>query len=330
MSNDDKESENEKWLARLRDPIWQFWGALIALLGLAVSLFGIYDVYSRQQAAPHLAIKDFGYYELISTDEPALQELDLYYEGKDVKNATTMYFKLVNDGPIPIRPDDYITPITFRIEPPVEIASAIIRERDPASLDFQITRTNTDTVELSPSLFNPNDFVQVALTLVNRNSDTALDFTIKDMTRVPSLQQIAIDTEETSLIAPAFRYGSFTISFPQLLILASITACVIALTIFAIRRFLSPQYFATWLELKVIFISFMSGMLLFWLWALFTSLQKERTSTYWSFWLPPTIAGGTFVAAYIAYIAWLSVARRRRESIGKTGKSVQTSVAEKD
>jgi hypothetical protein len=55
---------SEKLARRFRDPVWEFWGAVIAIITLVISTFVAYDVLYKSKDNSELTIKLKGYYKI--------------------------------------------------------------------------------------------------------------------------------------------------------------------------------------------------------------------------------------------------------------------------
>ncbi len=310
-------SPKARWQERLRDPIWQFWGVIATVIALAITMFATYDLYYRQQTDIEVHVKDYFDYRLYWPGDPSFGALTVKYREKPVDNAYAIFFTLSNEGNKPIAPVDYVTPITLKLEPSAEIADAQIVGRTPSSLDFQITRVNTDTVQLSPSLFNPGDSMRIVLTVVNRTDLT--QSRLVDISRIPGMAQITFESDQGT-VRTGFVQGTFTFSFRDLLFVALVTAMLIGATVFLLRRIVGSGYFEKYAGIKIAVIAFMTGALLFWATMLARALLGRASVEYWQFWGLPTFVGALLAVAYIAYLLNLlrTGVKRKRDSLPPT------------
>jgi hypothetical protein len=100
---------------------------------------------------------------LISTDEEIQDKVEVLYEGQRVKNVRLLVIKLVNDGHVPIKKDDFDKPVKF-IFPNAKILTADKLTTYPENLGITSHYRN-DWLEMDPALFNRKDYVQFKLLL---------------------------------------------------------------------------------------------------------------------------------------------------------------------
>ncbi|MDQ3649371.1 MAG: hypothetical protein M3458_03645 [Acidobacteriota bacterium] len=136
----------------LRDPIWQFIGATIALAALLISILPF--VIARKRKA--IAYYFFSSTPLSAEDDDKLR---IVYDGKPVENVGTVFVRLYNSGNLPIQPDEFYSPVTIRFGG----ESQILRVRYaayPSPFDMAI-EVQSNTLSLAPVMLNKRDGINI-------------------------------------------------------------------------------------------------------------------------------------------------------------------------
>lgn len=94
---------------------------------------------------------------LISSEEAIRDEIEITYRGTPVKNVRLVVIKLINDGYLPIKKDEFdnYVRITF---PNGTVLSAEKLKFYPDNIDTSISYAD-DWVEIDPALFNRGDYI---------------------------------------------------------------------------------------------------------------------------------------------------------------------------
>jgi hypothetical protein len=104
----------------LRDPIWQL------VLGLVV-LLAMFFIFRRQTHRKQLSYKVITAEPVISIREKKkVSDLHILYKGDEVSELNLRVIKIINDGNVPIRPEDFMGPAlleTWRLLPLTRMTS---------------------------------------------------------------------------------------------------------------------------------------------------------------------------------------------------------------
>jgi uncharacterized membrane protein YidH (DUF202 family) len=70
-------------------------------------------------------------------------------------------------GNVPIRPGDFVTPISITVPPPARVVVRRIENADPQSLQPRLNQVRASEIALEPLLLNPGDSFRVELTMLD-------------------------------------------------------------------------------------------------------------------------------------------------------------------
>jgi hypothetical protein len=178
----------------LRDGIWQFIGAVLALLGVIAAMY----IYWQQRQLKELA---FG---LVSSRRPLAiadelsSRVTVQLDGRSVVNLHLLVFGLRNSGHQAIDQGHFQGPLTI-IFSSGQVVSAEITSQVPSNLRAELVVSH-DHVELKPLLLNAGDQVLVQVLLSSPTPTWEVDARIVD---VPSLVPI----NHTPRLPPFFQSG---------------------------------------------------------------------------------------------------------------------------
>lgn len=142
----------------LRDPVWQFVGALLALITIASTII----MYLIQRQRKRLSYDVISTSQLLTIREELEGKLQVLYEGQPAHDIRLLVVKLMNSGNIAVSSSDYERPVSFETGPSSKILSAVVTEVDPQNLDADVT-VGDGRVTLKPLLLNPADSVTMKI-----------------------------------------------------------------------------------------------------------------------------------------------------------------------
>ncbi len=174
----------------LRDSIWQFVSAIIAVIAILISLYLFY----LQRDVRALQVVILANTSLVEVEESVASEIQIFYEDSPIANLSLIQVKLENTGNISIREEDYSQPIQLIFPPQTKIIEAVILEANPQNIGLTI-QTNKNSATFSKNLFNPGDRVIIRLLVtdlsVNYTSQPfKIDARIAEVTSIPIVNAI--------------------------------------------------------------------------------------------------------------------------------------------
>ncbi len=141
---------------------------ITALTILAV--IGPIIVYFKQRARKSLQFSIISRTSLFSVREEAKGEIEITYRGMKVENADLVLIEVSNVGDVPIRTEDYETPITFDFGERVQILTAEVTKREPENLGMQAS-VSGKTISLTPILMNAGDSITLKVIATTVGTD---------------------------------------------------------------------------------------------------------------------------------------------------------------
>jgi hypothetical protein len=146
----------------LRDPVWQFVGAVFAILAVAVAIF----LYLRQRQRKELSYEFVYRAPLVSIEESVKGRVKILLDDKPVQDICLVAVRILNSGNLPIIPADYERQVSLCFSENTQVISAEVSETKPKSLQATVSVENTKVV-LAPVLLNSGDSITLKM-LVNQ------------------------------------------------------------------------------------------------------------------------------------------------------------------
>jgi hypothetical protein len=170
----------------LRDPIWQFVGAILA--GIAIILSVI--LFFVGQPKKELQVLVDTNASLINVSPEAAREVEVLYKGNPVGSAFLIQLHFVNSGNQAILESDFSKNTAIEFDPKLEIVDYAITSSDPENIGLTLTQTAKNRVEISPALLNPGDTVNLRFIVVGEERQASATFNFD--ARVRDIKQIAV------------------------------------------------------------------------------------------------------------------------------------------
>ena len=137
----------------LRDPIWQFIGAAIALFAIVVAVIAIKLQLIKKSLSYSIFSSSLIFYVFSEEHRPRLRIL---YDDKEVQDLRTVDLVVQNDGNIPILQSDFSIPIAVSFPEWLNVLGVAVTEVSPNGLQIKTTQ-NENGVIIEPTLLNPKD-----------------------------------------------------------------------------------------------------------------------------------------------------------------------------
>lgn len=146
----------------LRDPLWQFIGALVAVVAIIISVI----FYFSQKRRKQLSYEVISLNSILSHSEELEGKLKILFEGEQVNQVHLIVIQLTNTGNIPIISKDYEREISIKFLEDSRILSAQISDTFPSNLGATLSY-NLENIKLQPVLLNRGDSITIK-TLVSQ------------------------------------------------------------------------------------------------------------------------------------------------------------------
>jgi len=183
-------------LELLRDAVWQFVGAVLALLGVVVAIY----LYWLQRQSKELAFGLLSSRRPLSIADELSSRVTVQLDGTPVGNLHLLVFGLKNSGHRAVLPQDFAKAFSIAFSNG-KVVSAEIASQHPKNLGAQLT-VQEHWVELHPVLLNPGDQLLVQILLSSTKPDWKVDARVVD---IPAFAEI----NRTPKLPPFMRSGLF-------------------------------------------------------------------------------------------------------------------------
>ena len=118
----------------LRDPSWQFIGAIAAVFALGATFL----VFIFQKSKKLLGFEIISITPLLTTKESFQGKLIINYDNRIVSNVIILILKIYNVGNVPITSKDYEEPLSIYLGQFTNILSAEIEDKIPENIKISI------------------------------------------------------------------------------------------------------------------------------------------------------------------------------------------------
>lgn len=174
----------------LRDPVWQFIGALLGLLAILISVW----IFFAQRKNKMLVYDILSDSSILSTTDQISGKLKILFQNKPVKNVSLVVIRVINSGNVPITSKDYERNVRFIFNKDVKILTAEVAETQPESLGAEISIVEKNIIALEPVLLNGGDTVTVKALISEYSKGLKVDG------RIVGVKEIKKQTEGTETI----------------------------------------------------------------------------------------------------------------------------------
>jgi len=154
----------------IRDPIWQFIGAILALAAIFISI----GLYLRQRRRKAMSYEIVSQTPLLSMEEEVKGKLKILFEDEPVQKVHLIVAKIINAGNLPILPTDYQRPLSFGFDNEARVLTAEVIETNPDSLEASIG-IEGKKVAFEPTLLNEKDSITLKMLVSQFDGKVTVD-----------------------------------------------------------------------------------------------------------------------------------------------------------
>lgn len=154
----------------IRDPLWQFVGAILGILAIIVTII-LFFIQRRKKSLTYEIISRTS---VLSASDEVSGKLQILYQGEAVRKVHLLVLKLANTGNVPITTLDYEREVSFMFTDCEKILSAELSEVQPPNLAAEIV-TKEKSVSLKPILLNPGDSISLKLLISGFDNKIDID-----------------------------------------------------------------------------------------------------------------------------------------------------------
>jgi hypothetical protein len=135
-----------------------------------IAVFVIFVLQLRKKTLTYTVLTNSG---VVPGPQEAKSPVQIRYKGKVVAKVRLVEIRIKNSGSLPIKPEDYIEPLSLRL-PNSEILSSEVMDAHSLGAYIETKLSNQSEVVLGKTLLNPTDFFDVKVLLADGNADLSL------------------------------------------------------------------------------------------------------------------------------------------------------------
>lgn len=200
-------------LELLRDPLWQFVGAMFAVAALAAS----FVIYQLQRSRRGITYDVLSRTDLLTVREELEGKLQVLYEGEPAKSLTLIVLRFWNSGNQPILATDFERPISFCTGQASRLLSAAVTQVEPPELMVDVEVAENILV-INPTLLNSGDAVTLKLLVRDSGSVLCPDARIvgvKSVRRAGDGSRLFLFLATTGMVLLAIGFYLFIANVPR-------------------------------------------------------------------------------------------------------------------
>lgn len=230
--------------ALLRDPIWQFIGAILALASVAIMLWLAFRRVYRLGIEVRI--------DSVASRSTALaDEVQITYRGDAVPNLSLCLVRIVNFGSQAIRRDEFEGPLKLSFGAQCRVLGAEVHVRRPENLPVHLHHEPESVADLwiDPLLLNPRDSFTVKVLVAGNPVQPSLAARVTEVSEITQLSR----TRE-SLIARVVRslvFGMLSLGGSLVAIRAPATIEFIGIMTVVLLAFLCGALLSIWLDRRI-------------------------------------------------------------------------------
>jgi hypothetical protein len=171
----------------LRDPLWQFIGAVIAVFALISG----YIFYRRQRQVKRLVVETVTTVPLVAVAKEGIEGLRVLFNERPIKDAAIVMVDVFCSGNTPILAADFDIPLSFEFGDSALVLSADLSKAEPIDLPASIA-CHGSKATVSKLLLNPGDSFRVRFLVENAKGDVKATARIVGVSKIENARPISI------------------------------------------------------------------------------------------------------------------------------------------
>jgi hypothetical protein len=157
-------------------------GHLLEIM-IVIAAFVIFLSQIRKKTLTYTVLTNSG---LVPFSHEGPNNIQIVYKGKAVPNVQLVEMRIKNSGSLPIKPEDYIEPLSVRL-PNSKILSSEVRDAHFVGAHIETKLSNQSEIVLSKTLLNPTDFFDVKILLADGDANFSVAGRIVGVSRIQNL-----------------------------------------------------------------------------------------------------------------------------------------------
>jgi hypothetical protein len=154
----------EKTKTLMRDPIWQFVGAIIGVIAVVAT----YNIFNLQREDKNLTISILAASSLIALDTEVAKDIEIKYKGYPISNLALLYLEIYNSGNVPVLTNDFEDDIVINLGVNAKKLDISVFFANPPNLIPDFYWETDNKLRIKGQLFNPEDRVIYKLIMTNQ------------------------------------------------------------------------------------------------------------------------------------------------------------------
>lgn len=168
----------------LRDPLWQFVGAVLALLALPTAIW----IYLLQRPRKELAYGVFSSRRILSVASELRNRVMVTVDGRPVEDVHLVIFGVKNSGNVPVLETDYLYTPALGPGEGTGVISADLSKFFPENLQVSLT-LQSNKIEFKTPLLNPGDYFTVQALTSGKSPKFTPDFRLVGTSKTELLRR---------------------------------------------------------------------------------------------------------------------------------------------
>jgi len=194
-------------LGILRDPVWQFVGALLAVAAMGLSVW----IYFAQRTSKRLLVERIVRIPLVTMGPNAVPGLTVSLNGRPINQATVLVVRIENIGNAAIPATDYESPIALIFDGTSEVLDASLSDASPDSLPVTFDRSGS-VLRLAPLLLNPGDVFTFRALLAASDVRYSVSARIAGVKRVETIRPVPATRSLLAALGLLVFFGAYVLS----------------------------------------------------------------------------------------------------------------------
>jgi hypothetical protein len=172
---------------------------IVGFLSMALAFY----IYSKNKKLKSFRYEILTYEPILTSSEELSGKIKIYYETNQnnniqIKDGFLFIVRLVNDGNVPIKSDDFYEPVSIFFGSDSEVLSAEIIKTNPGTLNAELdTLRSKHKIYIKPLLLNAKDSITIKALLTG--------FTANELPSIKVNARI-VDIPEIKVIEPRINY----------------------------------------------------------------------------------------------------------------------------
>jgi hypothetical protein len=150
----------------LRDPLWQFVGALLTLVTIFVAIY----LFIKDRTKKSIIYQVKLFLPVLSIDEKEKGDFHVLFKDQEIHDLFLISICVVNSGNMPITTQDYEKPVTFIFGETSRVYSAEVISTQPKDLIVELS-IKDNSVTLAPLLLNSGDMIEIKSLVTSPDMD---------------------------------------------------------------------------------------------------------------------------------------------------------------